>query len=294
MLFTARASRDHCWRARRLFTYHKSNLPVLPAVLNWVSVKILSGGSVMLRKLSLFLLFSALLSISAAAQTADEIVNKNIAARGGLEKIHAIKSVRVSAKLLQGGIELPVILQRKRPDSLRMELTFQGKTIIQGYDGTTGWVISPMTGSSEPLKLTEDQVKEIASQADIDGMLVDYKTKGHSVELIGKEDLEGNQAYKLKVTKKNGNIAYVFIDAENFLEIKTTEKSKPQGTEIEIDTYQADYKPVNGIMIAHAVEGKVKGQTAFQIAVDKIEFDVPIDDAIFKLPVSAASPQKPQ
>ena len=173
-----------------------------------------------------------------------------------------------------------------------MDITFQGKSMVQAYDGSTGWKIDSFQGSSEPEKVAGDELKDAQEQGDLDGPLVDYKEKGHTVELIGKEDVEGTPAYKLKLTLKNGDVRNIYLDAENYLELKVNLKRKTQGGEIEIDQFLGNYKPVNGLLFAFSIETKVKGQTVTQITIDKIETDVAIDDSLFKLPAKA--PDKPK
>jgi len=250
----------------------------------------------MIRRISI-LVFSVfvLFCVQASAQTVDELINKNIEARGGLEKLKAVKTMRMTGKMIMQGMEVPVTMQMKRPNLMRMEMTFQGRTMVMAYDGVTAWWIMPFTGSSEPEKVPEDQAKNLQDQADFDGALVDYKEKGHTVELIGKEDMEGTPVYKLKLTKKNGDIQYIYLDAENFLELKTTGKRKVQGAEIEGESYISDYKSVSGLMIPHAIETKAKGQPFSQtIKFDKVELDVPLDDSIFKMPAKSQDKQPPK
>lgn len=238
---------------------------------------------------TLVLLFSltVLFGLTAQAQTADEIIQKHIQARGGLQKLKAVKSIKATGKILPAGLgqEIPITLQQKRPHSFRLDATFQGQSLTQVYDGEAGWKIDPFQGSSEPEKMAGDELKDAIEQADLDGPLVDYKAKGHTVELVGKEDLEGSPVYKLKVSLKNGDMRYVYLDADNYLELKVTSKRKTPGGEIEVDSYPGNYKPVNGIMFPFSIEQKVKGQTTAQITIDKYEIDAAIDDAIFKMPV---------
>ncbi|MEK6323729.1 MAG: outer membrane lipoprotein-sorting protein [Acidobacteriota bacterium] len=239
----------------------------------------------MIRKaITLILPLTFLFCVQASAQTVDELIKKNIDAKGGVQKLKAIKSIKATAKITQGGIEIPIILQQKRPNMARMDMTFQGKSLVHAYDGTTGWKIDPFQGSSEPEKIAGDELKELQEQSDIDGSLVDYKDKGHTVELIGKEDMEGTPVYKLKLTLKNGDVRNIYLDAENYLELKVNAKRKTPGGEIEVDQYMGNFKPVNGILFAFSIESKVKGQTVNQVTIDKIETDVAIDDSIFKMP----------
>ena len=246
------------------------------------------------RHLFLFLAFTLLSGAAASAQTADEVIKKSVEARGGLQKIKAIKSVKATGKLSVAGpgIELPITMQQKRPNAFRMDATFQGQSLTQAYDGATGWQINPFENINEPDKLAGDELKEAQEQADIDGPLVDYKEKGHTVELMGKEDLEGTPAYKLKLTLKTGDVRYVYLDAANYLELKITAKRRSPGGEQEVDIYPGNYKPINGVLFPYSIEQKVGGQTQVQITLEKIEVDVPIDDAAFKMPVKAADKPK--
>ena len=242
----------------------------------------------MIRKLvSSFFVITILLAAQASAQTVDELLKKSIDARGGIEKIKAIKSLRMTGKITPQGLEIPIVVQAKRPNSVRVDVTFQGKSQIQAYDGESGWKIDPFQVSSETEKVAGDDLKDLQEQSDFDGATIDYKTKGHIIELIGKEDVEGTPAYKLKLTLKTGDVRYVYLDAENYLELKVTSKRKTPGGEIEVDQYPGNYKPVNGVVFPFSIESKLKGQSVNTIIIEKIELDVPIDEALFKMPAKA-------
>jgi len=244
------------------------------------------------RALTLLLPLSLFLCASASAQSVDEIIKKNIEARGGVQKIKAIKSVKVTAKVIQGSLEIPITIQQKRPSMVRTDVTFQGKTQTGAYDGETGWKVSPFQGSPDPEKIAGDDLKDFQEQADMDGALIDYKEKGHTVELIGKEDMEGTPVYKLKLTLKSGDIRNIYIDAENYLDLKVSSKRKTPGGEVEVDQYLGNYKPVAGVMFPFSIDTKVKGQTVSQITIEKVETDIAIDDSVFKFP--AKPPEKPK
>ena len=134
-----------------------------------------------------------------------------------------------------GRMEATRTVEYKRPNKARIEFTFQGMTGVQAFDGTTGWFIMPFAGKTDPEKMSADQVKLIKEEADIDGPLVDYKKKGHQVELIGKEEEEGSEVYKLKVTKKNGDTDYFFLDAQYFLPSTQTGKREMDGNDVEVE-----------------------------------------------------------
>jgi hypothetical protein len=141
--------------------------------------------------------------------------------------------------------------------------------------------------------MSADEAKEVQEMADLDGPIVDYKSKGNQVELIGKENVEGTPAYKLKVTLKNGDVQTVYIDADSFLEIKEETKRMVRGTETNVESNIGDYKEVNGIIFPFAIESGVKGSAERQkLTITKIELNVPADDSIFKMP--AAAPASPK
>jgi len=249
----------------------------------------------MYRKVFLLTLVLALIStLTLSAQTLDEILKSYYEARGGYDQVKAVKSMKATGKQMMQGIEIPFTFYQKRPNLLRAELTVQGQAIIQGYDGETAWLINPLTGSTDPQTLPEEQAKQIIEQADMDGHLFDYKEKGHTVELIGKEDMEGTEVFKLKVTLKDGDIRYDFLDAEYFVELKVTAKIVRQETEIEVDTYMSDYKEVGGLMIAHSMETRRGGTTVSQITMDTIELDVEVDDSMFKMPAKTEKEETPK
>ncbi len=161
----------------------------------------------MFRKILAGLALAALVAVPASAQTLDEVLAKNFKAKGGLDKIKALQTIRMTGTMMVGpGIEAPFVLEQKRPNMLRMEVVVQGMTIVQAYDGKVGWQLNPMSGRKDPEPLPEDAMRQTEEQSDFDGPLLDYKAKGHTVELLGKEKVEGSDAYKLKVTLKNGDI----------------------------------------------------------------------------------------
>lgn len=249
----------------------------------------------MSRKIFSFTLIVILFSaIMVSAQTLEEILNQYYEARGGYDKIKSVQTMKTAGKQLVQGIEVPFTIQQKRPNFLHIQATVQGQSIVQGYDGETAWMINPLLGSTDPQTLPAEQAKQIIEQADIDGHLVDYKDKGHTVELIGKEDMEGTEVYKLKVTLKNGDVRYDFLDAEYFLELKVLAKIKRQDTEIEAETFLSDYKEVDGMMMAHAFETKRGGAVVSQITIDSIQVNTEMDEALFKMPASAEKKDVPE
>lgn len=249
----------------------------------------------MLRKCVMGLLALTLPALPATAQTVDELIAKNVEARGGLDKMKSVQTMRMTGKMTMGpGMEAPVTLELKRPNSVRMEFTFQGMTGVQAWDGKSGWAISPFGGKTDPEPLSPEDAKEAEEQADMDGPLVDYKSKGHAVELVGKEKVEGSDAYKLKVTLKNGTVNYSYLDADSYLTIKEESKRTVRGSEVEVESTIGDYKEVGGLLIPHSIQNGAKGRPEKQnIIVDKIELNPALDDSRFTMPAPAkAEPPK--
>lgn len=248
------------------------------------------------RKLVLALCAAALLAVSASAQTADELIDKNIKARGGMEKLKAVNSVKISAKMKMGPIEAPVTVTKARPENFRLEFTVQGMTGIQAYDGTTGWAVMPFMGKKDPEQMSADMLKDFKDEADFDGPLVDYKKKGNKVEYVGKEDVQGTPAYKLHVTTKDGVESNVYLDADSYLEIKSDSKKKIQGQEMETETMIGDYKDVGGLMFPMSIESHAKGREGAQtITIEKVELNpASVDASLFKMPEVKKAAEEPK
>jgi len=228
----------------------------------------------------------ACLAASAWAQTADELVAKNIQAKGGLEKIKAIRTLRMKGKLSQGGFTAVVGQELERPSMLRTTFTVQGMTAIQAYDGQTGWQISPFQGRKDPELLGEDDLRDLVEDADIDGPLVDYKDKGHTVEYLGHDTVDGDDVYRLKCTLKNGDIVYYYLDPDSSLEIRTERQQFIRGAVRERQSDLGSYKPVAGVMFPYSIESGPKNNPSVRskVTIESIEANVPIDDSAFKMP----------
>jgi outer membrane lipoprotein-sorting protein len=246
-----------------------------------------------MRKRTLLTLAAALLmslSVFAADLTVDEILAKNVEARGGAEKLKALKSFKATGKLsLPGGMEAPLVVTQKRPNMMRLDFTFQGMTGTQAFDGTNGWMLMPFLGKKDAEPMPAEAVKEFKIQADFDGPLDNYKEKGHTVELLGKADIEGTSAYKLKLTTKEGTESVRYIDADSFLEIRSEAKMKIQGQEVESETTIGNYQEIGGMLFPMSMESKPKGAQAGQsITLEKIELNVDLGDDTFKMPAKKA------
>jgi outer membrane lipoprotein-sorting protein len=230
------------------------------------------------------------------AQTADELIEKNIQARGGREKLKSVQTIRYSGKMAIGqGMEMPFTEEVARPGQLRRDFTLQGMTGTMAYDGKTGWQVMPFMGKKDPEEMSADELKDIVDEADIDGPLYDYKTKGNQVEYLGKADVEGSPTHKLKLTQKNGNVTTIYLDADTYLEIKEESKHTVRGQEVEIEESIGNYKKLDeGITFPFTLEMKPKGQPQGQtLTFDKVEINPKLEAGLFTMPKAAAKPATP-
>jgi hypothetical protein len=232
----------------------------------------------------------AVLSLSAfsSAQTADELVSKNIQAKGGIDKIKAIKSIRMTGKLNGGGgFTATQGQENQRPNLVRETFSLQGMTAITAYDGTTGWQIQPFGGHKDPEFMGEDDLRDLLLDADFDGPLVDYKEKGNTVEYLGHDIVDGDDALRLKVTLKNGDIIYYYLDPDTFLEIRKEVQEFIRGSIRESVYEMGSYKPVAGVMYPFSIsQGSKANPTAQTTTIEKIEANVQINSTDFAVPAS--------
>jgi outer membrane lipoprotein-sorting protein len=230
-------------------------------------------------------LAAAALAAPAAAQTADQVIAKSFEARGGLARLKSIHSVRMTGRMSAGPDDLAMVVELKRPNKVRVETSGRGRTAVQAYDGKTAWGIPP-TGTGRPQVVPSQLARDIAEQADIDGPLVDYQAKGNRVELVGREGkVDGRSAFKLKVTRKDGNVAYYFIDTRSYLPIRVEATRTVQGRVIEAEGTMSDYREAGGFLWPYRLENGAKGMPDRQvITIDRIEVNPAIDDARFTMP----------
>ena len=246
------------------------------------------------------LLASSLLCVfasSSSAQTTDQILAKVYTARGGFAKIHALRSQRVSGTISLGAdTSGPFSVELKRPLKMHMQITVQNLTMVRVYDGKTGWANNPFAGKMNPDIMSEDDLKNISEEADFDGPLVDYRKKGNQVELVGKDKVEDKDAWRLKLTTKNGDIRYYLFDAGSFLLLKWEGKRKAEGQEIPVESYFRDYRDVEGLKFAFEIDsGSSATDLKQKIAIDKIELNPQLPDSEFAKPATpdATAPAPP-
>jgi hypothetical protein len=232
--------------------------------------------------------------VKAAGQTADEIVDKVLVARGGLEKAKAIQAERITGTIyFNAEFYGPFLAEFKRPGKMHNEVTIQNKTVVRSFNGKdAGWVSNPFVGKDAPEPMSAQEVKDAVNEADFDGPLVDAKAKGNVIALGGTEKVEGRDAYILKVTHKDGQVSSYSFDTKTFLLVKWSGADTSNGEAVTRETFFHDYRDVGGLKFAFELVSDTAGAEVTQrIVVDKIELDPQIDDMHFgKPPVPAASP----
>jgi outer membrane lipoprotein-sorting protein len=259
-----------------------------------------------------------------ASMSAAQIVDKNVAARGGLQAWRSVQTLSLSGKLDAGTgsnnaaaqkliegrkghqsgmmelmdskeigtkkdakqVQLPFVMDMKRPGKSRVEIEFAGKTSIQVYDGANGWKVRPFLNRNDVEPFTPDEVKLQAQNPELDGLLIDYAAKGSKIELDGTEKVEGKDAYKLKVTDKAGNVRSVWIDAQTFLDVKVQGMPrKMDGKMHNVYLYQRDFRSVQGVLVPFVTETAVEGYPGtHKMSVEKVEVNPKLDDALFAKP----------
>ena len=238
-----------------------------------------------MKKFFFIMIAVVLLGMWTQAQTVDEIVQKYAKAMGGADKIKAIKTMKVKGKFIRQSMEAAVTIWAKHPDLIKLEIVFSGQTMVIAYDGKTAWMINPFDGSTEPKEVPKEDAGYMAGYADmVNDPLIDYKKKGHKIELIGKEDMEGTEVFKLQLTRKNNKSSTLYLDAETFILLKISATQERSGQQINSDMVFGDYKPVAGVMMPHAMETYVNNQAMGSITFDSLEPNIKLEDDVFKMP----------
>ena len=284
----------------------------------------------MLRKMcGIFTLVTLAVSLALAVDTpsagaglsAAQIVDKNVAARGGLSAWRAVQTLSLQGKMGAGGnqratlhvpipnsreivntlprrpaeeVQLPFLMEMKRHGKVRVELQFNGQTAVQVYDGVNGWKLRPFLNRHDFEPFSEEELKIASNQGDLDGPLVDYAAKGTHVELEGTEKVEGRNTYKIKVTEKTGHTFHVWVDAVTFLEAKIEgQPRRLDGTDHSVEVYYRDYRTVDGLQIPFVLETRVLPVSTNalgirdtpvppeRIVIDKVVVNPKVEDNLF-------------
>ena len=214
----------------------------------------------------------------AQAQTADEVVNKYIDALGGKDKLSSLKSVKLTGSMSIQGTDISLTITKLHMKGMRMDISVMGTENYQIITPDKGTMFMPVQGMASPTDMPEEQLKAAQSQLDVQSSLLDYKEKGNSIELLGKEKVDGADNFKMKITFKNGITSTYFIGADNYRLNKSVSKRTINGEEMEIENTYSNYKQVDGFWFPFTATSSVQGETNY----DKIETNVPVDESIFK------------
>ncbi|MCK9423332.1 MAG: hypothetical protein M0Q38_12110, partial [Bacteroidales bacterium] len=220
-----------------------------------------------------FLMFSV-----AAAQdlSLDEIMSRHYNAMG-YQNLQKANTIIMTGTMVQQDA-MPVKIFRMRPDKYLMESDIQDITSYQGYDGQTAWWTTPWTGNPKPQVMPEDRARDIKSKADFDGLLYNWKTKGHTLELTGRDTVETFPVYKLKITRNDNGIEYLFIDTIKFITLKRLYYRMIRGQEVAVENYYRDYRPVQGVMFSYIQDTHFGGQPYNSLQFDSIVLNKPVDE----------------
>lgn len=230
----------------------------------------------------LVILFSCAF-ISAQAQTADEVIEKYSAAMGSLDAFNKINTVKMTGTITTSGLTMPMTTQIVQNKAMRTDVNANGKAIINVYNNGKGWKINPLAGILAKTEVTGTELSGLKTQTNLVNHLMDYKSRGHQVELLGKEDVEGINCFKIKLTNKEDNKSTLFfIHGVNYLLIKSTARKETQGQEYDVETFYSDMKTVDGLQFCMHLIQKIKGQLYLSIKWNKIELGVPVDEKIFE------------
>lgn len=223
--------------------------------------------------------------ISLTAQSLDDVLKEHFSATGQ-DNLLKTNSQKVTGKMVQSGLEIPFVQMIKRPGKVRIEATLQNLTLIQTFNGTEGWTINPFAGVTDPQPMSEDEVKSMKYNSDMDGMLWNWKEKGYTVTLTGEEDMEGTPCFVIKIVTGTGDTFTYYIDSDSSIMLRSNTKMLLMGNESESDTYFSNYMMVDGIAVPGKIETKMKGQVVMTLVVDKVELNIDLDDTLFEKPVA--------
>jgi outer membrane lipoprotein-sorting protein len=229
----------------------------------------------------LILMMAGLITMSVInAQTVEEIVKKYTAANK-LDQVANLKTIKITANMSMMGMEMPMVMWMKNPNKIKTVTSFNGQDMIQVFDGEKGYVLNPMTGSTESVEMTPDQIKQILRSSMFQNSMAIYLKNGQ-LALEGEDKVNEEPAYKLKATIEGGNVIDMFIDKTSFLLVKTSMTTSQNGMTITIDSYPSDYTETNGVLIPMKTTSSAQGMD-FVITFTKVEIDLPMDDSLFKI-----------
>jgi len=231
----------------------------------------------------LFVIALTTISFAAISQTVDEVVDKHLAAVGGKDKWKAINSVIMEGSMEVQGASVNITSKILQGKGSRQDINVMGMSGYTIITPTAGWTYMPWAGQSNAEAMADSLVKMAGDQLDAQGSLVDYKTKGNQVELLGKEDVDGKPAFKLKVTRPTGKVETIFIDANSYYNVKTVAKQNVNGQEVEGTVYYSDFqKQGDGYVFPMKINMPMGMGMNADFVLSKVSVNQPVDESVFK------------
>jgi outer membrane lipoprotein-sorting protein len=218
----------------------------------------------------------------AAQQSVDDIVRRNIEAKGGLARLQAVTTMKEVSALTMNGMEATLTIYSKRPNLVRQEVEMGGTRIINAFDGLNAWIVNPMSGSTAPIVISGPQADMIRDESSFDPPLVDYKAQGYTVAISGQgyEPLKGKGVLHLLLTSRNKQVTHLYLDTITYLEVMRSAVVDQLKMEQEFD----DYRVVDGIKFPHLIRTLTNGAVQSEKRVKSVEFNARIDDSMFRMP----------
>ncbi len=234
-----------------------------------------------MKKILFLLLSFAFVTVN--AQTVDEIITKYSDAIGGLEAFNKVKTIKMSGTIIMQAGEIPFTTEIINGKAVRLDAEFMGQAIVNSYSNGIGWKINPFGGATTATDVTGTELNDLKSQTSIANNLMDYKNRGHKVELAGNEMVDGVNTFKIKLTaKEDDRITYYFINSTDYLLSKSVTSRDMQGQEVDVETFYKDLKDIDGLKFSMKRSQEVGGQEFQSFVMSKIELNVPVDEKIFQ------------
>jgi hypothetical protein len=232
-------------------------------------------------KKSIILLITLLVASVCNAQTLDEIVKKYYAANG-IDKLEKATTISMEGKAMQMGTEMPMSILVKRPDKVKVVISYSGMEIITMYDGVKGYMINPLAGMEDPVEIPAEQLGNVQEYNMFRSSFLDAFKAGR-VKLEGEEEIDGKPAYKVSITDEAGTVTYAYIDKDSFLTVKTSRKVNQMGQDMEVESYVKEYADVDGVRFGKVITQFVNGMELGGMVFDKIELNKEIEDSVFTI-----------
>lgn len=242
-----------------------------------------NGDGMKFQRMTVLAVCLAFISTIASAVTLQDVIAKHLEARGGVDKLTAMTTVKVTGSMNTQGGEMKFTQSMKDNKKFRVDITVQGMNMIQAFDGTVGWGTNPM-GGNKPEKAGPETAKRLPEEADWVGVFIDTEKKGYKLELVGSVDLEGSTVYKVKITNKDGEDRFTYIDAVTWLVVKEDKKMNFGGGDMDMELYYTNYQEVNGVQVPMQTDYKFQGQDVMSMTFDKIETGMDLPDSMFAFP----------